>query len=281
MKIFKNKFFIIILSIAIFAVILTFTLSLMGKTDVVKNTANTLVMPFRVVATKISESISGFLRYFEKIEDLYEENQSLRDKIESLERELSAEKGASEENKRLRAYLDIKSAHPDYKFLDALVTSKSGENFITFLTLNRGSGDGVELGMPVINEIGLVGSVCEVGYSWCKVRLLSEASSGAGAYIKRSGVTGILSGVVPNKDGRTCKLEYIPEDSDVEVGDLIYTSGSGSSYPRDIYIGKVVSVEIDKYLRSKVAYVECAIEPDSLDYLMIITGYEISVEEIE
>ena len=129
--------------------------------------------------------------------------------------------------------------------------------------------------MPVINEVGLVGNVCEVGYSWCKVRLLSEASSGAGAYIKRSGASGILSGVVPNKDGVTCVLEYLTEDADIVVGDIVYTSGSGSSYPRDIYVGKVVSVEVDKYLRTKVATVRCAVDPDSLDYLMIVTGYEI------
>ena len=275
MKIFKNKFFIITLSIAIFAVILTSTLKLMGKGDIVKDAVNIAATPFRIVARKINESVSGYSKYFDKLERLYKENQELREKIESLEKELDAERGASEENERLRAYLDIKSSHPDFTLLDALIISESGENFITFLTLNRGSGDGVKLGMPVINEVGLVGNVCEVGYSWCKVRLLSEASSGAGAYIKRSGASGILSGVVPNKDGVTCVLEYLTEDADIVVGDIVYTSGSGSSYPRDIYVGKVVSVEVDKYLRTKVATVRCAVDPDSLDYLMIVTGYEI------
>lgn len=275
LKIFKNKFFIIALSLAIFSVVLTSTLSVMGRADVIRDAVNIVATPFRYIGIKISEAVDGFSKYFENMEALYKENRELKIEIERLEGELAAEKGAKEENERLRSYLNIANTYPDLKFLDALIIGGSGEEHITFLTLNRGSGDGVKLGMPIINEVGLVGSVCEVGYNWCRVRILSEASSGVGAYVKRSGDIGIVSGVIPNENGKTCYLEYLDDDSDIEVGDLVYTSGKGSTYPRDLYIGKITEVKVDKYLRTKVAKVECAVNFDELKYVMIVTDYEI------
>lgn len=280
LKIFKNKFFIIALSLAIFAVILTSTLSIMGKGDFIRDAVNVIATPFRYVGIKISEAADGFSRYFKNMESLYNENRKLESEIESLEIALADEIGAKEENERLRAYIKIAKTYPSLEFLDALIIGESGEEHITFFTLNRGSGDGVKLGMPIVNEVGVVGSVCEVGYNWCRVRIISEASASVGAYIKRSGDVGILSGVVPNENGKICYLEYLSEDADIEVGDLVYTSGKGSSYPRDLYIGKVTAVEIDKYLRTKVATVECAVEFEDLKYVMIVTDYEIYREEI-
>lgn len=275
MKIFKNKFFIVALSIAIIITVLCSVLSITENSNIVKNAANVISTPFRYIALKVGEGFSGFERYFVNMGKLYEENASLRDKIDDLSAELEKYKGVSEENERLREYLNIIETHPNISMLEALVTGSSGESFITFLTLNKGSGDGVEIGMPVIVPQGLIGNVCEVGYNWCRIRVISEASSGVGAYVKRSGEIGILSGIVPNKDGVSCILEYLDENADIEVGDSIYTSGVGSSYPRDIYIGKVTAVEIDKYLRTKVATVECAVRAEDLEYVMIITDYEI------
>lgn len=278
MKIFKNKFFIIALSVSIFITVLCSTLSIMGKGDFLKDAANIIVTPFRYVAIKISDSFNGFSKYFKEIEEIHKENEELKKEILRLEIELDKEKGASNENEILRRYLNIKKNHDNFELLDALIIGYSSDEIFNFFTLNRGSGDGVELGMPIINEVGLIGTVCEVGYNWCRVRVISEASSGIGAYVKRSGDTGVISGTVPNNDGRTCILEYLPENADIEVGDLIYTSGKGSTCPRDIFIGRVTSVNIDKYLRRKTATVESAVDIENMRYVMIITDYEINTE---
>lgn len=278
LKIFKNKFFIIALSTALFLTVLTSTLFIMGKGDIFRNIANVVATPFRYIGVKVSESVDGFSRYFKNIDKLYEENQRLKGEINSLESEIAELVGADEENEKLREYLNVIKTYPSLELLDAFIIGESGDNHVTFFTLNRGSGDGVKLGMPIINEIGLVGSVCEVGYNWCRVRALTEASSGVGAYVRRSGEVGVISGIVPNKDGKTCVLEYLSENADIEVGDIVYTSGNGSSCPRDICIGKVVEVNIDKYLRTKTATVECAVDLDELKYVMIVTDYEIIKE---
>ena len=274
MKIFKNKFFIIALSIAIFLVILTSTLSLMGQTDPIKNAFNTVTMGFRYVGIKISEAWEGFSTHFQSIDELEQRNNELESEIERLENELVSAQAAKDENARLREYIDVKKAYPDFKFADALIVGTQSENHTTFFTLDRGSIDGIKVGMPVIVTSGVVGSVCEVGYNWCRVRALTESLSSAGAYVSRSGETGVLSGDISLKDTGKCMLEYLSENADVEIGDLVYTSGQGSVYPAGLYVGKISSVEIDGYLRTKVAVVDCAVDFESLKYVMIITDFE-------
>ena len=274
MKIFKNKFFIIALSIAIFLTVFTSVLAIMGKTDPIKEVFNTIATPFRYIGVKIGEATEGFSAYFKGIDRLAEENESLREENQALESALAEMQATKEENARLREYLAVKETYPTLTLTDALIIATESDNYSTFLTLNRGSGDGVGLGMPVIVKAGVVGSVCEVGYSWCRVRVITEASAGVGAYVSRSGEIGIVCGDISLKDKGICKMTYLPEGADISVGDLIYTSGEGSVYPRDLYIGKVVSVRKNEYLRTVEAEVECAVDFELLRYVMVVIDFE-------
>lgn len=274
MKFFKNKFFIAALSTAIFVTVFTVTLSVMGITDPVKDLVNTVSLPFRYAVGYVEDSIEGYLKYFTTIEKLDNENKELKDKISQLEGQLADSDSLKEENERLKEYLEIKENYPDFKFSEAIVIGSESENYSTVLTLNKGSDHGIEIGMPVIVKSGLVGSVCEVGSRWCRVRVITEASSSVGAYVSRSGVTGILEGDILLKDVGECYLRYISPDSDIEVGDPVYTSGIGSVYPEGLLIGRISSVEIEENLRTKSARVKLAVDFEDLKYLLIVTDFE-------
>lgn len=278
MRIFKNKFFIIALSIAVFFIILVSVLSLMGQTVAIKNAFNTSSMPFKYIGEKISEGFDGFKNYFKSIDSLVDENDSLRDEIERLEGLLADKDATKDENARLREYIEVKKTYPDFKLLDALIVSREGDNNTTFLTLDRGSGDGVKVGMPIIVSGGVVGSVCEVGNNWCRVRVITENSSGTSAYVSRSGEIGIVSGDISLGKDNKCMMKYLPEDADITEGDLIYTSGLGSVYPRGLLIGRVSDVGVDEFARQKYAVIEAAVDADELRYVMIITDFRIYTE---
>ncbi len=274
MKIFRNKFFIIILSIAVFLTIFTATLSLMGQTDPIKNVINKVASPFRNAAAAVSESIEGFKSYFRAIEDYKIENDKLHEEIGSLENSLADRDAVIAENERLREYLGMKEKYSSFSFCEALIVGREGEGATTFLTLNKGKNDGVDVGMSVMSGDGLVGSVCESGDTWSRVRLLNEASASAGAYITRSGEIGVICGDIAFKGTRNCTLKYLPEDADIAEGDTVFTSGEGSVYQKDIYIGRVINVESDVFSRTKTATVECAVDLESLKYVLVVTGSE-------
>ena len=281
MRFLKNPFFIILISIALAICIFFSVLSAMGVSNVARDGINTILYPLRWCGAKISEGLDGFSIYFGKMDELYEENSSLREENQSL-RENEVYYGAiADENARLREYLEIKAIYTDYELSDAIIISRGSDTYMTIITLNRGSSDGIKVGMPVIAKAGLVGSVIEVDVNSCKVRTVIEDRGACGAYLTRSGEVGVLEGDITFKDTGRCSLNYLPQNADVEIGDIVYTSGLGSVYPRDIPVGKVVSVSENAYDRTKSAEVECFVDFKNLTSVMIVTSFDIYVSDSE
>ncbi len=249
----------------------------MGLGNIVTNGINTLLYPIRWCGAKISEGLGGFSLYFGKMGDLIDENQSLREENESLRENEIYYNAVADENARLREYLEIKKIYSDFEFSDALIISRGSESYMTIITLNRGSADGIEVGMPVITRLGLVGSVIEVSLNSCKVRTIIEDRGACGAYITRSGEIGIIEGDITYKDRGICSLNYLSQNADVEVGDIVYTSGAGSVFPRDIPVGRVTKVTENAYDRTKSAEIECFVDFQDLTYVMIVTSFEFYV----
>ena len=276
MKFFKNKFFIIALSIAIFAAIFTATLTLMGVTDPLKDLLNSASVPLRNVGVTVKDSFEGSLKYFTTIDKLDEENRELRDEIARLEALLSDSNAIREENESLKGYIGIKKLYPDFELTEALIIGSESDNYMTILTLNKGREHGVDVGMAVMVAEGAVGSVCEVGSNWCRVKTLPESSASVGAYLPRGGEIGVVCGDIALKDTGECYLKYLSADADVEVGDEVYTGGIGSVYPEGLLIGKVSEVTTNDNLRTKEAKVDLAVDFESLKYLLIITDFGVT-----
>lgn len=281
MKYIKNKFFIICAAIAFGLIIFTSVFSLMGMGNILSDGVNTLLYPFKWCGTKLKDSAESFSLYFKNMDSLIDENKELKEENIELKDKLTNAQAIEEENIRLREYLELKKTYNDYSFADALIIAHEGEAYMTVLTLNKGTGDGIKVGMPVITPSGVVGSIFEVGYNWCKVRCIIEDSSGVGAYISKNGEIGIVEGDVMYKDSNICDLNYLSENSQVKEGDIVYTSGLGSVYPRGLPIGKVVSVKKNPHDRTVSAKLESFVDFSDLKHVMIITSFDIKSDPIK
>ena len=162
----------------------------------------------------------------------------------------------------------------DYKFLSASVTGRESGNYSRVLTLDVGLGAGVEMNMPVITSEGIVGRITEVGLNWSKVTTIVEANSSVGAYVERTNDAGVCVGKFELSSGGLCELNYLPADSDVQVGDRILSTGFGSVYPRGLVVGYVESVEANPYTRALNVRVKCSSDFSSLTNVMVITSFE-------
>lgn len=274
MRIFQNKFFIICLCIALVLTIVPSVFAIMGYRSLAKNIVGTVTMPVRWVATTIGNAFEGFGKYFGSIKALNEENKALIDENAALKEQLAQAELIERENERLRDYLDMKNKYPSFAMEEGMVISHSSGNYITNFTLNRGTLHGIQTNMPVITKDGIVGYVVEVGLNWCMVSTLIETATSVGAYIPRSEVVGIVSGDYSMRHEGTCKISYIDAEADVQVGDAVYSSGTGSVYPADLKIGTVTAIEVDEYNRTLVATVTPAVDFSSLKWVMVITGYQ-------
>ena len=274
MRIFQNKFFLICLCIALVLTIVPSVFSLMGYRSLAKNIVGTVTMPVRWVATVIGDSFSGFGKYFGSIKALNDQNQALIEENAALKEQLADAELLERENERLRDYLDMKNQYPSFSMEEGMIISHSSGNYITNFTLNRGTLHGIAVNMPVVTKDGIVGYVVEVGLNWCMVSTLIETATSVGAYIPRSEVVGIVSGDYSMRQEGTCKISYIDADADIQVGDVVYSSGTGSVYPADLKIGTITSIEVDEYNRTLVATVSPAVDFSELKWVMVITGYQ-------
>ena len=277
MKFLKSKFFIITLSIVLSIALITGILALVGFSGPIKLVLGTAAKPFSYVGSYFADAVNGFVEVFTDYDALKAENEALRAELDSLKNEGYNAEVLEKENQWLKDYINFATEHPDLELTDARVIGQSGESYSTSLTLNRGVVHGVKTGMAVITAEGVFGRVTEVGLDYCRVESIISTSSSAGVYALRSDASGIIEGDTDLQKGGTCKMTYMDSDADIKIGDRIYTSGgAGSSYPSDLYVGEVTSIDADPSTRQLIATVTPAVDfsaVDALGRMMIITGY--------
>lgn len=273
-KFFSGKFFYIISVITLLVTIVPTVFYSLGVTFVFRDAVGIILTPLQKVFNHAAEAVDGFTAYFYKFDELVEENNALREEIAELKTQIYDSSEREEMYSWLSDFLELKMNNNDYKFLSASVTGRESGNYSRVLTIDVGSGAGVELNMPVITSEGIVGQVTEVGYNWSKVTTIVEANSALGAYVESTNDAGVCEGSFELSADGICEMNYLSADSPCKVGDRILSSGIGSVYPRDLVVGYIDSIDTNPYSRTLRVKVKCAVDFSALTRVMIITDFE-------
>ena len=164
------------------------------------------------------------------------------------------------ENAKLREqlveYYDIKKENPSLNLLPANVIKRdTNDDFYSF-TLDCGSATGVSVNDAVITENGLVGWVCEVDYTSCKVKTVLSPDTKVAAVDMATSDSGIVSGSVSLCDENRTRLMNIASDHKIKAGDIVVSSGTGGVYPKNLVIGEVKELKFNSYDTTIYAVVE-------------------------
>lgn len=275
----KSRFFIILASVAVALTVIPTTLAAMGRQDILRSAANLIATPFKAAARWCGDGVNGFFEYFTEFNRLKEENEELRQQLEEERNKNDSAQIALDENEWMRSFLMYAGGDVKLVFIDAAAVGRESGDYITAFTLNKGSLSGIEYGMAVIDEKGLVGYISEVGLTYSKITTIINDSSSAGVICPRSGAYGTLVGSYSYVSNQLCKMVCPEANADLQTGDLIITSGAGSVYPYGIAVGRVVSVEKDPLSRNTVAYIEPASDFTSVGRVMVVA--EVLAEETE
>ncbi|MDF2411971.1 rod shape-determining protein MreC [Aeromonas sp. 1HA1] len=170
------------------------------------------------------------------------------------------------ENQRLRELLGS-PVHKESRKMVAELLSVDSDPFSHQVLINKGALDGVYNGQPVINDQGVIGQVLHVGSTTSRVLLITDSSHGIPVRVLRNDLRAIASG-----SGELDKLELrnLPRNTDVQVGDLLVTSGLGGRFPEGY---PVATVTRSDYVEGKpFAQVEAKplVELDRLRYLLLL-----------
>lgn len=172
--------------------------------------------------------------------------------------------------RRLAALLDYTTAARDQEFVTADVIAVDQNSLLRTIAINRGSRDGIAVGMPVVTEQGLVGRIIQVTASASRVMLVSEVTSSVSARLQTTRVQGAVIG----QPSGALLMDLIPLDSQVRDGDLVITSGLGGNFPPDLVIGQVTSVRLAANGLNQVAQVRSLIDFSTLEFVLVITNFQ-------
>ncbi|HEX4445137.1 MAG TPA: rod shape-determining protein MreC [Polyangiaceae bacterium] len=162
------------------------------------------------------------------------DNARLREQVHSLEQ-------AQVESRQLKRLLQLKDSLPG----DAVSAQVIGKDFteffrVTRIVLDKGARD-VRSHMPVVSSDGVVGAVLHVTGDTVDVQLAVDAAFGVDVEDERTHARGFVRGTGdPARYG--CKVEMVDSRDDVEIGDLLVTSGKGRWFPRGIPVARVTKV---------------------------------------
>jgi len=207
----------------------------------VRSTVGTLVSPLQLIA-----EFPYLLA--DQVGEVASTHESLRERNAELERRILELTQISQqylslkmENERLRALLGSRARLPAEVMVAELIAIVPTPNTHQVI-IDKGTDAGVQLGQAVLDANGLFGQVVEVDRFTSRVMLIVDPSHAVPVQVNRSGVRSVAAGT---GELDRLVLENVPVTADIQVNDLMESSGLGGRFPRGYPVGIVTSVEID------------------------------------
>ena len=196
------------------------------------------------------------------------QNKQLRRELEATKLKLLEARAMENENKRLKALLDLRDNSTDAVTVARLISSTASSTR-RFATLDAGSVDGIRSGQPTRSPEGLIGRVLEVGPTTARVLLLTDSES---VVPVRRASDGIPATVTGRGDGSLLIQLLQTSLATIQPGDLFVTSGSGGLYSPNIPVAIAARKGSDNAVGRPVA------DPAKVDAIMVQKAYQADVK---
>lgn len=230
----------------------------------VMSALNPIGRAFSSVTSPLRNAWNGIGNY----DDMEKENTRLRDELDALKNQQLTNTDAVDQLARLKEQLNV-------PFLATIATEKAqvtSGNFSSFdddtAQIDKGSSSGLEVGMPVVTQAGLIGSIERVSADRSVVRLITDPSISVGIKLKSDDL-GVGRGTGA---GRPWVIDRgIGLTDPVAVGDPVITSGlERAKYPPGLPVGAITSITRDQGEQIQILDVAMAADLTRLDYVQVL-----------
>tara|TARA_B100001248_G_C27399150_1_gene468467 strand:- start:3640 stop:4479 length:840 start_codon:yes stop_codon:yes gene_type:complete len=195
------------------------------------------------------------------------ENQQLHDENAILKAQMLAFNEIKQENLRLREILNFQQQQ-DYNVNPAQVIGVDIFAERSTLRINKGEKHGVKKGDAVITQDAVVGYILEAHNLSSVVLVLTDRYSVIDAVLQTSRARGIVEGIGVD----SCRLKYLQRSDEVNVGDLVVTSGLDNIFPKGIPIARVKSVSRKKSEITPNVELSPVVDITRLDEVLVINN---------
>jgi len=202
--------------------------------------------------------------------ELRARNTELELEVAQLQQEIIGLQEQVAEAQILSSLLNYARSQPENRYMAANIIGKDTSPFIRSVWMDRGSDAGIQQGMPIVTERGLVGRVEEVFANGSRIQLITDPEIIVNVRLQNSRADGALA---PQLSGEIW-VDLLDQDIDIGTGELVLTSGLGGGYPSDIPVGEVISVRKRDYELFQQVVIQPSVDLDNLEIVLIITNFQ-------
>lgn len=206
----------------------------------VRKAVGTVLYPLQQIAAAPMNVGSAVFQYATTVDQLRAENAALILEQISDKQKLHELQTLRVENDKLRRLMNVGATLQVKRTILSEVVSDARDPFSRKIIINKGLIQGVKEGMPVIDELGLLGQVTRAFPGRSEVSLITDKAQIIPVESLRNGLRSVAYGGL---DGGLLELRFMAANADVEQDDLLVTSGLDGVYPRGIPVARVMRVE--------------------------------------
>lgn len=256
----NKKMIMLLISVLIFISLITFSLSSRGG-NIVQSGANDVTGVVGRLLSKPTNAIFGVVDSVNDVQSTYEENQRLKGQLDAIHEKEAAIAALKSENQQLKDELGLEELVTEYTVRRGNVISRNPDQWINQVIIDLGTMNGMERGMPVMNNNGLVGYISETNPTSSKVTLISNVDLSASKVSseiildeEEEAIQGIISEY--KTDTNQLVMSQITSDVEIKPGTLVTTSGLGGAFPRGLVIGEVEAVRLDEQGLERLVFIK-------------------------
>lgn len=186
-------------------------------------------------------ALQGSFKYLDTLSSVKLSEQEAHKKLLLLSQRANQVETLALENSRLRQLLSLKETLST-PAQAAEVLYDAADPYSRKIIVNRGSVHAVQLGSPVIDELGVLGQVVRVFPLTSEVAMIIDREQTTPVLNTRTGVRSVAYGN-PSSSGDVLELRFISGNADVLAGDVLTTSGVDGVYPAGLLVAKIEKVE--------------------------------------
>jgi rod shape-determining protein MreC len=197
--------------------------------------------PIEYAASAAARGVTNLIGDYVFLVDVKADNDELAYDNAQLRAKVSELYALQAENQRLKSVLGFREALSP-ETVSAVVISKDTTNYfrVTRVTLDR-PAPGIKVNMPVLALGGVVGTVQRIAGERVDVQLTVDSGFGVDVVVERTGARGFVRGT-GNEGQYVVYVEYVRRDDEIDVGDVLLTSGFGCRFPEGLSVAKVTKV---------------------------------------
>jgi rod shape-determining protein MreC len=204
-----------------------------------RQAAGTILYPLQVAALMPRDALANMGSYFSTLSTLQKEVRELKSQQVAAAQALQQAQLQMAENVQLRKLMGAR-AHLPVQSMMSEILYDARDPSTRKVVLDRGIRQGVKLGLPVIDNAGVVGQVTRVFPFTSEVTLLTDKEQAIPVQVLRNGLRSVAYG---RGQSGLLDLRFMAPNADIQVGDVLITSGMDGVYPAGLAVAKVVQVE--------------------------------------